>query len=538
MRARLACVAAMAVIVASCGASTTPSPTASPTSTASGHPTPTTVPTTATPAIVGHWETAGTMAIGRFAPHAVPLADGSALAVGNDACQRDYSGGCRCTDCVRDDSVATETWDPSTSSWSMVASLNKPRADFAAVPLADGRVLVTGGVNAGVSHGGWPYQSEHQSYSSTYIYDPTHPSDGWTKAALLDTARTDPLAAVLPDGRVLVAGGYYLSGETGRIDTGSETVLAAYRSPPVTEPMPGGAILADTGPGPTLVPALATAELYDPATDLWSAAGSMRYARYGSEVITLADGRVLIVGSWSGYPGWNESDVTIDERVHESAEVYDPHTGRFSLTESLPPIDWSPLSQMGLSSFSDVLRSPGTLVALADGGALLVGRTSRWYAEPPGAHVRGTLVRTLRFDPRSGRWTEIDRSLDREDSTTRLIVQVIPGHVSHNAVASMLADGRVLVAGGERDTCGSVGLCGETYVAIEAASLYDPATDVWTALPPMPEPRAGGVAVTLTDGSVLIVGGYNETLTFDDTDCETQDQPTGLASAVRFVPGQ
>ena len=110
--------------------------------------------------------------------------------------------------------------------------------------------------------------------------------------------------------------------------------------------------------------------------------------------------------------------------------------------------------------------------------------------------------------------------------------------MSHNAVAATLADGRVLVAGGERDTCGVDGLCGETYVAIDSASLYDPATDAWTALPPMPEPRAGGAAVTLTDGSVLIVGGYNETMTFGGTDCETQDQPTGLASAVRFVPGR
>ena len=129
MRARLACVAAMAIIVASCGASTTPSPTAP----GSATPSPRVVPVAATPAVVGHWETAGTMAIGRFSPHAVPLADGSTLVVGNDACGRDYSGGCRCTDCVRDDSVATETWDPSTNSWSTVASLNKPRADFVAV---------------------------------------------------------------------------------------------------------------------------------------------------------------------------------------------------------------------------------------------------------------------------------------------------------------------------------------------------------------------------------------------------------------------
>ena len=171
------------------------------------------------------------------------------------------------------------------------------------MPLANGRVLVTGGVNAGVSSD-WGGQGEHQSYSSTYVYDPRRPGEGWTKAALLGSARTDPIAAVLPDGRVLVAGGYYLSGETSRIDTGSETALAAYRSTPASVPMPPGAILADADPG-TPIAALATAELYDPVTDTWSATGPMRYARYGAEAATLADGRVLVVGSSDEYTTWN-----------------------------------------------------------------------------------------------------------------------------------------------------------------------------------------------------------------------------------------
>ena len=86
----------------------------------------------------------------------------------------------------------------------------------------------------------------------------------------------------------------------------------------------------------------------------------------------------------------------------------------------------------------------------------------------------------------------------------------VPGHVSHNAVAATLADGRVLVAGGEQATCGANGCGGDTYVAVESASLYDPANDTWLLLPPMPEPRAGGTPVVLSDGSVLIVGGYTE----------------------------
>jgi len=101
-------------------------------------------------------------------------------------------------------------------------------------------------------------------------------------------------------------------------------------------------------------------------------------------------------------------------------------------------------------------------------------------------------------------------------------------------LAAALADGRVLVAGGEHPTCDGT-YCGNTYVAVESASLYDPANDNWLPLPPMPEPRAGGTPVVLADGSVLIVGGYTETT--PRTGLCGWDA-TGLASTVRFVPRQ
>jgi N-acetylneuraminic acid mutarotase len=92
-----------------------------------------------------------------------------------------------------------------------------------------------------------------------------------------------------------------------------------------------------------------------------------------------------------------------------------------------------------------------------------------------------------------------------------------------------LSDGRVLFAGG-RDAAYSEGIYVESVT--RTAELYDPATDVWSPLPPMPEARAGGAAVVLKDGSVLLVGGYDERAGTDGTEV------VFLASAVRFIPSQ
>lgn len=465
------------------------------------------------------------MALGRFDPHAVPLRDGRVLVVGNDDCWS--LDGYNCGRCMRDNSVQTEIWDPSSGTWSALASLTKPRADFAAVPLDDGRVFVTGGVDAGAAtHQEYGYQYDAQSYSSSYVLDPGQAGDGWTRAALLETARTDPTAAVLLDGRVVVAGGYYLAGTTGRADPALEAVLVASRSAPTEEAMPPASILADMELPPHVF-ALATAELYDPVTDSWSTTGSLRYARHGAPAVTLADGRVLVVGSSTDSDGWNATQILVDERVRDTAEIFEPQTGRFSLTGDLPPIEWSPLSAIGLSGFETQPLSTGTLVALADGGALLVGQTTGWDADP--FFNSGYIVRTLRLDPTSGRWAEIDRSVERrinESGTSRLI-EIVSGESRSGALAAPLLDGRVLVAGGERV------MGGESDMTTRTANLYDPATDTWTALSPMPEPRAGGAAVTLADGSVLIVGGHDE---WPAGGNECTEGPTGLATAVRFVP--
>jgi hypothetical protein len=464
-------------------------------------PTPTATPSATPRDVGGHWEAAGTMATGREAPYAVLLGDGRVLVVGNDG----ELGGA-----VSDDSAKAEVWDPATAAWHTTESLNAPRGDFVAVPLVDGRALVTGGFN-----------QKDQSYSSTYVYGPRAGSESWSKVGLLGTARTAATGAVLPDGRVLVAGGYYRTKPTFGRDAAPETVLAAYRPASLPETASSGPRLADVTP-PNVGSALATAELFDPATGSWSATGPLKYARFGAAAVTLADGRILVVGSLGPDRG-----VAVDERAVDSAEIYDPKTGRFSLAGRLPDIDRSALEKQGVPHANPVpggngvTEDIGTLVALNDGGAILVGHAGYWK------HV-GEFTRSFRFDARAGGWTEIGQTyvFVGEPTAVPLVTQGVRRLAG--AMVARLPDGRVLVAGG----AGAIpegSPYSNTYTT-DWAELYDPTTDAWSPLPPMPEARAGGAAVVLTDGSVLLVGGYTE------QPGEQGSERIVLTSAIRFVP--
>jgi hypothetical protein len=391
-------------------------------------------------------------------------------------------------------------WDPATANWQTTGALNKQRTQFAMVPLADGRALVTGGLN-----------EAGQSYSSTYIFEPRAGYETWSKVGLLGRARTSPTAALLSDGRVLVAGGYFAIKPTSDLNQVPDVALAAYR--PVSAS--GGAQsrfgLFDVEP-PHVGAALATAEIFDPATGNWSATGSLLYARSGANAITLADGRVLIVGS----AAQSSTGVSVDGRAFRAAEIYDPKTGKFNLAGQLPDIDRAALEQQGAKGANPVPNedpqpsNAGTLVALGDGGALLIGQSGWWK------HV-GDITRSFRFDAQTNSWSEVGKtwiSIGADPGTASLET---PGVRNlSGAMVAMLSDGRVLVAGGAGATPN-----GTTGSAADGATAesFDPPTATWSPLPPLPKARAYGVIVVLKDGSALLAGGA--------------DQET---SSIRFVP--
>jgi hypothetical protein len=89
------------------------------------------------------------------------------------------------------------------------------------------------------------------------IYDPT--SDTWITTGSLGSARWDHAAILLSDGQVLIAG--------GRADSGGNFIP------------------------------LASTEIYDPATGVWTATGSLGATRAFHTATLLSDGQVLIAGA-------------------------------------------------------------------------------------------------------------------------------------------------------------------------------------------------------------------------------------------------
>jgi hypothetical protein len=220
----------------------------------------------------------------------------------------------------------------------------------------------------------------------------------------------------------------------------------------------------------------------------------MRYAVAGAVAATLTDGRVLVVAPGTGVPGWGWVDM--DARARDTAEVYDPATGRFTLVGSLPPIDRAPLLRAGIGvhGFAPRYSSTGTLVPLPGGDALLVGN---WRSEHNGTEV----TRSLRFHGATGSWTQVGPTWACGWVGSDLEMTCLAGIDLRGAAVAPLPDGRVLVAGGR--TRGTR--------ATDIARAYAAGSGGWDALDAMPLPRNDGLAALLADGSVLMAGGDDGT---------------------------
>jgi hypothetical protein len=272
-------------------------------------------------------------------------------------------------------------------------------------------------------------------------------------------------------------GGYFYAPEP---EPGAQAtvVLAALVSPTPIRPARQAEAFYDVSV-PPIGRALATAELFDPATGEWTPTGSMRYARSGPAVTTLSDGRVLVVGS-------SEDNVRIDEVAYDTAEIYDPATGRFTAAGSLPDVDRAAIRALGvrLPAFPGLPGAVGRLASLPDGGALLIGHQEWWKH-------RAELVSSFR--------------LGADGTNGGEVASADTGTVSRlGAVVARLEDGSVFVAGG---SIGGESGWDEGARPPTSVDRYDAVDDSWSALPDMPDARFTPDGVALADGSVLLAGG-------------------------------
>lgn len=228
-------------------------------------------------------------------------------------------------------------------------------------------------------------------------------------APAMHEPRAAHTATLLADGRVLIAGGF-----------------------------------KDDGHGDEL--ALASAELYDPATGAFTVTGSLTEPRIGHTATQLLNGSVLLVGGWG------------EEGRLSTTEFFDPASGTFARATSLA-----------------TRRANHTATLLDDGRVLIAG----------GSQSRNTLQPIAElYDPASGAFTALGALGEPRE-----------GHT-----ATRLPDGRVLLIGGT----------GQGDRVLTSAEVFDPATQTFTRTGDLGGPRRKHAAVLLGDGRVLVLGGSDE----------------------------
>lgn len=151
---------------------------------------------------------------------------------------------------------------------------------------------------------------------------------GWLPAGKMIHGRLLHTATQLPDGRVLVTGGFNRLAELYDPATGawSRTAdsLNTFRSATATLLRNGKVLLAGAG-GAEWNSRISSA-LYHPDTGTWSASGAMKAPRFHHTATSLPDGRVLVTGG---------AQSEKSGPLLASAEVYDPATGTWSATGSM-----------------------------------------------------------------------------------------------------------------------------------------------------------------------------------------------------------
>lgn len=281
---------------------------------------------------------------------------------------------------------------------------------------------------------------------------------------------------------------------TGTWNVATDT-LVNQRSHHTATLLPSGQVMIAGGDTKLNAPA----ELYDPVTDSWTASAPMNAGRFGHTATLLLNGEVLVTGGRSARgPG---------DHSLQSVEIYNPNTKRWANPPNAIAVPryghTSTLLENGkvlvtgghihsrmaelydpeTQSWSDagamsINRRYHTATLLADGRVLVVGGETRH--DQTGLDITSNSAEI--YDPWTNSWVYAESTMLGERK-------------SH--VASLLPNGKVLVAGGTADSGASVA----------SAELYDPESDTWSRTIWMSADRADFTATTLKDGRIFVVGG-------------------------------
>jgi len=187
-------------------------------------------------------------------------------------------------------SNTAELYDPATGVFTSTASTVTPRFQHTATLLPDGKVLVVGGFDSTSPTG--------QATATAELYDPG--TGSFKASSSMATARAGHAATLLPNGTVLVTGGFTnatdqaagSSAEVYNPFTGSFSPagqMLSTRAKHTATLLPSGMVLLAGGATPT-------AELYNPPAGSFSTTGSMETQRSSHSATLLPNGKVLVIG--------------------------------------------------------------------------------------------------------------------------------------------------------------------------------------------------------------------------------------------------
>ena len=355
---------------------------------------------------------------------------------------------------------ATRAAAPAASgTWTVTGSLHTPAAGQSATLLPNGQVLVAGGFD-GVNLIG-----------SAELYNAL--TGKWTVTGAMNQARLQFTATLLPNGQVLAAGGcdspdsscssLTNTAELYNPQTGKWTMTGSMHEPRWTQTatlLPSGKVLVAGGAAAdcfqtTCSKIQASAELYDPHTGVWTLTGAMHQARARHTATLLPDGQVLVAGGVVDTPNGGRKALA-------GAELYNPHTGKWTLTGSM--------HAAALEDGATLL--PNGLVLVFGGNSLTAGNK--------GAEL---------YHPHTGSWATTGSLLHSTDFET-------------GQTPALLGNGEVLVVSGSLTKHGT-------------AELYSPQTGAWTLTGSLHAFPFGVPMTVLPSGQVLVADGsppYNNSI--------------------------
>jgi hypothetical protein len=330
--------------------------------------------------------------------------------------------------------------------WS--ALMSWPMVSIHSILMKNGKVL---------QFDGW------QQPEPTQVWDPS--TQTFTNQTAPDSIFCSGVAE-LPDGRVLVVGGY------GGLSTGKIGIV-------------------DTS-------------IFDPATSKWTRVADMHNPRWYPDLIELADGRFVAISgnstdssTWADHPEvydpstntWTVLSSVSTSQVHEEEYPFSylvPNGNVFTIG---PSEDKSFLLNVSNQTWTQVGGSSGVVngssVMYRPGKILYSGGTNTQDSNSPANSTTAVI------------------DLNAQTPTWRQTSPMLHARVYHTL--TMLPDGTVLAVGGET-TWGQTGST-ETTGGVLPSEIWNPDTETWSPAAPLAATRGyHSTAVLMPDGTVLVGG--------------------------------